>query len=182
MVLVTTLVLTVVFDLVVAIGVGIVLAALLFMKRMADVTESHSWVDDGVELDEANDPDHISLKKIPANTRVFEINGPMFFAASEKFGYILDKAGSIDVLCIRMRNVPAIDASGVAVLSRIVDNCKRKNIEVIFSHVNEQPLKAMRKAGIVKKVGTENICAHIDIALMRAEKLEEIASSKRVKA
>lgn len=181
MVLVTTLVLTVVFDLVVAIGVGIVLAALLFMKRMADVTESRSWIDDEVELDEANDPDHISLKKIPANTQVFEINGPMFFAASDKFNYFIDKDSKLDVLCIRMRNVPAIDASGVAVLCRIVDYCKRKNIEVVFSHVNEQPLKAMRKAGIVKKVGTENICSHIDAALMRAEKLEEIASSKRVK-
>jgi len=182
MVLVTTLVLTVVFDLVVAIGVGIVLAALLFMKRMADVTEARSWVEDGVELDETNDPDHISLKKIPANTRVFEINGPMFFAASDKFGYILDKAGAIDVLCIRMRNVPAIDATGVSVLNRIVDQCRRKNIEVVFSHVNEQPMKAMRKAGIVKKVGSENFCAHIDVALLRAEKLEEIASAKKIKA
>ncbi len=182
MVLVTTLVLTVVFDLVVAIGVGIVLAALLFMKRMADVTEARSWVEDGVELDETNDPDHISLKKIPANTRVFEINGPMFFAASDKFGYILDKAGAIDVLCIRMRNVPAIDATGVSVLNRIVDQCRRKNIEIVFSHVNEQPMKAMRKAGIVKKVGSENFCAHIDVALLRAEKLEEIASAKKIKA
>ncbi len=180
MVLVTTLVLTVVFDLVVAIGVGMVLAALLFMKRMADVTETRSWVEDGMELDETNDPDHISLKKIPANTRVFEINGPMFFAASDKFSYLLDKADSIDVLCIRMRNVPAIDATGVSVLNRIVDQCRKKNIEVVFSHVNEQPMKAMRKAGIVKKVGSENFCAHIDVALLRAQKLEETA--KKIKA
>ena len=182
LVLVTTLVLTVVFDLVVAIGVGIVLAALLFMKRMADVTETRNWIDDGSDIDEANDPDHISLKKIPENTQVFEINGPMFFAAFDKFNYFIEKGSKIDVLCIRMRNVPAIDASGVAVLNRLVDYCKRKNIEVVFSHVNEQPLKAMRKAGIVKKVGTENICSHIDIALMRAEKLEAIASSNRIKA
>ncbi len=180
MVLVTTLVLTVVFDLVVAIGVGMVLAALLFMKRMADVTETRSWVEDGMELDETNDPDHISLKKIPANTRVFEINGPMFFAASDKFSYLLDKADSIDVLCIRMRNVPAIDATGVSVLNRIVDQCRKKDIEVVFSHVNEQPMKAMRKAGIVKKVGSENFCAHIDVALLRAQKLEETA--KKIKA
>ncbi len=132
-----------------------------------------------MELDATNDPDHISLKKIPANTRVFEINGPMFFAASDKFSYILDKAGSMDVLCIRMRNVPAIDATGVSVLNRIVDQCRKKNIEVVFSHVNEQPMKAMRKAGIVKKVGSENFCAHIDVALLRAQKLEETA--KKIK-
>lgn len=182
MVLVTTLVLTVVFDLVVAIGVGIVLAALLFMKRMADVTETRSWVDDEEDTDEINDPDHISLKKIPANTRVFEINGPMFFAASDKFNYLLNRADSVDVLCIRMRNVPAIDATGVSVLSRIVERCHKKNIEVVFSHVNEQPMKAMRKAGLVKKVGSDNFCAHIDVALLRAQKLEEMASARRIKA
>ncbi len=182
MVLFTTLVLTVVFDLVVAIAVGMVLAALLFMKRMADVTETRSWVDDEDETDEANDPDHISLKKIPDNTRVYEINGPMFFAAADKFNYVLDNDNTIDVLCIRMRNVPAIDASGVTALSKIVDFCQKKNIEVVFSHVNEQPMKAIRKAGLVKKVGRDNFCGHIDAALIRAEQLETIAAQKRVKA
>lgn len=182
MVLFTTLVLTVVFDLVVAIAVGMVLAALLFMKRMADVTETRSWIDDEDETDETNDPDHISLKKIPDNTRVYEINGPMFFAAADKFNYVLDNDNTIDVLCIRMRNVPAIDASGVTALSKIVDFCQKKNIEVVFSHVNEQPMKAIRKAGLVKKVGRDNFCGHIDAALIRAEQLETIASQKRVKA
>lgn len=182
MVLLTTLVLTVVFDLVVAIAVGMVLAAILFMKRMADVTETRSWIDDEDETDEANDPDHISLKKIPDNTRVYEINGPMFFAAADKFNYVLDNDNTIDVLCIRMRNVPAIDASGVTALSKIVDFCQKKGIEVVFSHVNEQPMKAIRKAGLVKKVGRDNFCGHIDAALIRAEHLETIAAQKRVKA
>ena len=167
-VLCITIVLTVVFDLVVAIGVGMVLASLLFMKRMADVTEAHAWVD--VD-DEDTDPDNILLKRIPKNTRVYEINGPMFFAASNKFRYMLDDTG-IDVLVIRMRNVPAIDTSGVASLADIVKRCGRHKVNVVFSHVNEQPMHAMEKAGLVETVGRENFCSHIDTALKRAEEIE----------
>ncbi len=168
-VLFITLVLTVIFDLVVAICVGLILAALLFMKRMADVTEAHVWVD--VD-DEDTDPDNILLKKIPKNTRVYEINGPMFFAVNDKFRYILDEK-KIDILIIRMRNVPAIDATGVESLMRIVKRCQRQGIEVIFSHVNEQPLHAMDKAGFKKLIGKENFCSHIDTALIRAEQIEQ---------
>lgn len=175
-VLLITLILTVVFDLVVAIGVGIVLAALLFMKRMADVTESHDWI---YIDDEDTDPDHISLKKVPDNTRVYEINGPMFFAASDKFAYILDNTKGIDVLILRMRNVPAIDASGVEMLDKITKRCKKHQIEVVFSHVNEQPMHAMEKAGFVQRVGKENFCDHIDSALLRAEKLENVVKKNK---
>lgn len=168
-VLFITLVFTVVFDLVVAIGVGLVLASMLFMKRMADVTEAHAWID--VD-DEDTDPDHILLKKIPQNTKVYEINGPMFFAANDKFRYILDDK-KIDVLVIRMRNVPAIDATGVESLMRIVKRCNRHNVKVVFSHVNEQPMHAMMKAGFGDLVGNENFCDHIDTALIRAEEIEK---------
>ena len=174
-VLFVTLILTVVFDLVVAIGVGMVMAALLFMKRMADVTEAHAWVD--VD-DEDTDPDNILLKKIPKNTRVFEINCPMFFAASDKYKYVLSDR-NIDVLCIRMRNVPAMDATGVEALMRIVKRCERHNVKVVFSHVNEQPMKVMTKAGFIEKVGRENFCDHIDTALLRAKALEKEISAKR---
>lgn len=167
-VLIVTIVLTVVFDLVVAIGIGMVMASLLFMKRMADVTEVHAWID--VD-DEDTDPDNIRLKRIPENTKVYEINGPMFFAASEKFHYMLDDKG-IDVLVIRMRNVPAIDASGVASLEDVVKRCKKHNVNVVFSHVNEQPMHAMEKAGLLETVGKENFCSHIDTALLRAEEIE----------
>ena len=167
-VLFVTLILTVVFDLVVAIGIGLVLAALLFMKRMADVTEAHAWVDID---DEETDPDNILLKKIPDGTRVYEINGPMFFAAADKYKYMLDDK-NIDVLCIRMRNVPAVDATGVEALYRIVKRCERHNVKVVFSHVNEQPMKAMEKAGLVNLVGKKNFCSHIDTALLRAEEIE----------
>ena len=168
-VLFVTLFLTVIFDLVVAIGVGLVMAALLFMKRMADVTEAHAWID--VD-DEETDPDNILLKKIPKNTRVYEINGPMFFAAADKYKYLLDDT-KIDVLCIRMRNVPAIDATGVEALMRIVKRCERHNVKVVFSHVNEQPMTIMTKAGLVDMVGKENFCDHIDTALARAQEIED---------
>ncbi|MBR1529574.1 MAG: STAS domain-containing protein [Oscillospiraceae bacterium] len=167
-VLFITLILTVVFDLVVAIGAGLVLAALLFMKRMADVTEAHAWVD--VD-DEDTDPDNILLKKIPARTRVYEINGPMFFAAADKYKYLLDDT-NIDVLIIRMRNVPAMDAAGVESLSHIIDRCERHHIRAVFSHVNEQPLHVMEKAGFLERVGKENFCTHIDTALIRASEIE----------
>ncbi len=175
-VLVATIVLTVVFDLVVAIGAGLVLTALLFIKRMADVTEAHAWVDAD---DEETDPDNILRKKIPARTRVYEINGPMFFAASEKFKYMLDDH-DIDVLVVRMRNVPAIDAAGVETLFDIVKNCAKNRVRVVFSHVNEQPMHAMEKAGLKKAVGEENFCSHIDTALLRAEEIEnEIRSASK---
>ncbi|MBQ3841986.1 MAG: sulfate permease [Ruminiclostridium sp.] len=163
-VLVVTTVFTVIFDLVVAIGVGMVLAAILFMKRMADVTEAHAWTD--VD-DEDTDVDNILRKKIPAHTRVYEINGPMFFAASERYKYMLDD-NDINVLIIRMRNVPAIDSAGVEALSQIVKRCEREGVTTVFSHVNEQPLHAMTKAGLYEKVGKENFCSHIDTALARA--------------
>ncbi|MCM1530348.1 MAG: SulP family inorganic anion transporter [Alistipes sp.] len=175
LVLFTTLILTVIFDLVVAIAVGLVLAALLFMKRMADVTEVHGWV---YVDDEDTDPDHIALKKVPENTQVYEINGPMFFAASDKFSYLLDTR-NIDVLCIRMRNVPAIDSAGVQMLENIAKKCKKRNISVIFSHVNEQPMQVMEKAGFVDTIGRENFCDHIDSALERASVLEAEAAAQR---
>jgi SulP family sulfate permease len=133
------------------------------------VTEAHSWVD--VD-DEDTDPDNILRKKIPHNTRVYEINGPMFFAASEKYKYLMDD-GKIEVLCIRMRNVPAVDAAGVEALISIVQRCSKQNIKVVFSHVNEQPMSIMTKAGLVDMVGRENFCNHIDTALMRAQEIED---------
>ncbi|HPF30674.1 MAG TPA: STAS domain-containing protein, partial [Lachnospiraceae bacterium] len=166
LILLLTLVLTVVFDLVVAIGVGFVLASLLFMKRMAEVTNVHGWIYEE-ESEEESDTDNISLKKVPENTKVFEINGPLFFAASEKFMSVVMDTEE-DVLVIRMRSVPAIDATGVLVLEKVLDVCNKNHIQIVFSHVNEQPMKVLEKAGFLEKVGEENFCPHIDLALERA--------------
>ena len=144
-------------------------ASLLFMKRMADVTDVHGWIYED-QLDEENDVDNISLKSVPKNTKVFEINGPMFFAVSEKFMSVVMNTEE-DVLIIRMRSVPAIDATGMLTLEKIYEQCKKDHVTLVFSHVNEQPMHAMEKAGFVDKIGKENFCAHIDAALLRAEEI-----------
>ena len=165
-VLVTTFVLTVVFDLVVAIEVGILLAAILFMKRMSDVTEVEGWK----YVDDEDAPDSLALKAVPSNTVVYEISGPLFFGAADKIlGITLDEKKSCMVL--RMRSVSAIDATAMHNLEQLYDKCRKKNITLIFSHVDEQPMNVMHKSGFYDKVGSENFCAHIDDALLRAEGL-----------
>lgn len=167
LVLVLTFVLTVVFDLVVAIEVGIVLAAILFMKRMSDVTEIAGWK--YVE-DEENDADSISLRKVPAHTVVYEISGPLFFGAADKILRI-SLNEKVNCLILRMRSVSAIDATAMHNLEQLWENCKKYHVQLVLSHVNEQPMKVMNKAGFVEKVGAENFCVHIDDALERAEQI-----------
>ncbi len=166
-VLVITFILTVVFDLVVAIEAGILLAAILFMKRMSEVTEVEGWK----YVDEEDDPDSLSLRQVPAHTHVYEISGPMFFAAANKIlGITLDEQDTC--LILRMRSVSAIDATAMHSLEELYEKCEKRNIRIILSHVNEQPLHVMQKAGFDKKIGKENMCVHIDDALKRAEDLQ----------
>ena len=131
LVLLTTMILTVVFDLVVAIEVGIVMAALLFLKRMADVTEVRSWKYIGEDIDENNDPESIHLKQVPAKTLVYEIIGPMFFAAADKFMEISMDA-DVKVVIIRMRGVPAMDISALRSLKNIHNICKKRGVFPTF--------------------------------------------------
>lgn len=166
LVLVVTFGLTVVFDLVVAIEAGIIMAAVLFMKRMSDVTGVESWK----LADEDDDPDSLSLRRVPDNTRVYEISGPLFFGAADKILAItLDE--KLSCVILRMRSVSAIDATAMHNLEELQAECGRKKIQMVLSHVNEQPMRVMEKAGFVEKVGRENFCAHIDDALKRAEGL-----------
>ncbi len=172
LVLITTFVLTVAFDLVVAIEVGILMAAILFMKRMADVTNIQSWqyMEEDTEEDDLNDSENIRLKKVPKNTLVYEINGPMFFGAADKFMNIsLDSR--INVVILRMRSVPAMDATALHALEEISKKCEKKRITLILSHVQEQPLHMMQKAGYDIKIGNENFCENIDAALERAAEI-----------
>ncbi len=170
LVLVTTFILTVIFDLVVAIEVGIVMAALLFLKRMSDVTEIKSWKYLGEEFDENNDPDNINLRKVPSKTLVYEICGPMFFAAADKFLQISTKPG-IKVVILRMRSVPAMDVTALHSLKKMVADCKKKGITIVLSHVQEQPMTMMKKAGFDIEIGEENFCKHIDDALLKADQI-----------
>ncbi|MDF2543216.1 MAG: sulfate permease, SulP family [Herbinix sp.] len=169
LVLVATFVLTVVFDLVVAIEIGVVLAAILFMKRMADVANIESWkyIEEDNNDDDLSDPENIRLKKVPKHTLVYEINGPMFFGAADKFMNIsLDS--HIKVVILRMRSVPAMDINALHALKKVLKTCKNRKATLIMSHVQEQPLKMMQKAGFDKQVGEENFCENIDVALERA--------------
>lgn len=163
-VLVLSFVLTVVFDLVLAIEVGILLAAILFMKRMSEVTEVEGWK----YVDEEDDPDSLALRVVPDHTLVYEISGPMFFAAADK---ILSISLKEDTACLilRMRSVNAIDATAMHSLTELLEKCEKKGIRIILSHVNEQPRKVMDKAGFSERIGIENFCAHIDEALEAAK-------------
>ena len=165
-VLVVTFVLTVVFDLVVAIEVGMLIAMLLFMKRMADVTHLRTWS----AADEFSAQDAGRLKKIPERTSVFEINGPMFFASSDKFSAIPVKEGT-RVIILRMRNVPTLDISAMRTLKAIHAICKDTGVTLLLSHVNEQPMSVMVKSGFFAELGSENFLDNIDAALARAEEL-----------
>ena len=164
LVLLVTFVLTVVFDLVVAIIVGVILATVMFMKRMSDVTDAYGWK----EIDEATDDAHIRLKKVPDNTLVFEITGPIFFGASTKIADVI-KHGKKQVLILRMRSVPAIDATGLHSLESLIKLCKKQEKTLILSHVNEQPMHSLEKAKLLDEViVAENIDAALEIAQSKA--------------
>jgi SulP family sulfate permease len=163
-VLIVTFILTVVFDLVVAIEIGMVIACLLFIKRMSEETHVDSWVyvdDDTPEID-----DH--LAQLPLAIRVYEITGPLFFGASDAIEHIVVKDFT-KCLILRMRSVPALDSTALNALKDLVDTCEKKGITIVFSHVNEQPMKVMKKAGFIELVGKEHFCPNITAALKHAE-------------
>ncbi len=163
-VMVVTFVLTVVFDLIVAIEVGMILAAMFFMKRMSEESSVSSWQ----YTDEENDSDSIELKTVPKHVRVYEISGPMFFGAADKILDIKFKDFT-KCLILRMRAVPSIDATALNSLETLRKKCEKNNVTLIFSHVNSQPLEAMKKSGLYSLVGEENFLPHIDDALKHAE-------------
>ena len=161
-----TFVPTVVFDLVVAIEIGMVLACLLFIKRMSEETHADSWVyvdDDSPAVDE-------HLQKLPLEIRVYEITGPLFFGAADAIEHIVVKDFT-KCLVLRMRSVPAIDSTAMNALQNLTKLCESKGITLVFSHVNEQPMKVMKKSGFVELVGEENFCSNISDALKHAEEL-----------
>jgi SulP family sulfate permease len=161
-VLLVTFVFTVAFDLVTAIAVGILFASLLFMKRMADVTEVSSWK--YIEEEGENSKDSIDLKPVPKHVAVFEVSGPMFFGAAQKFSQlIIDERKT--VLILRMRSVPAMDATALKSLEKLHQDLKKKHVTLILSHVNEQPMSMMNRAGFLDLVGRENLAGSIDEAL-----------------
>ena len=165
-VLLLSFVLTVVFDLVVAISIGLGLACLMFMKRMADESDVKEW--DYVEI--TGDEDG-RLKPVPANVMVYEISGPMFFGSADKIPAIDNRNGTKNVLVLRMRSVPAIDATAMNGVTRLVKQCEKAGVQVIFSHVNEQPMREFHHSGVFDMVGEEFFQPNIDAALEKAMSL-----------
>ena len=177
-VLVSTFLLTVLIDLTVAIQVGMVLAAFLFMRRMAAVTQvgfvtealQDADIDDA-ELQRA-DPQAISKREVPSGVEVFEINGPFFFGAADKFKDALRLVENPPrVLILRMRNVPAVDATGLRALEDVVEKSKKEGTTVILAGIRRQPLAALRRTPLVNKIGKNNIFRNIDHALQRAREV-----------
>ena len=163
--LLLTFVLTIVFDLVVAIGVGMLITVVLFMKMVSEETEVKGWK---YYCDENSEVTH--LRELPKSVRVYEINGPMFFGMTERIADISVKDFT-RYLIIRMRGVPSLDATGMNALENLYDYCSANGVSLIFSHVNEQPMKTMRRAGFVDLVGEEHFRSCIDDAIAHAREL-----------
>lgn len=165
-VLVLTFILTVVFDLVVAIEWGMIVACILFIKRMSEETQVSGWTYQSDDEEFVDD-----LRPVEKEIRVFEITGPLFFGVSDMIAEDINVKDYTKVLVIRMRSVPAIDVTALRALRDLVARAKAKGVTVVFSHVNEQPRRMMEKADFINEVGRDNFAPNIDAALDRAEKI-----------
>ena len=168
LVLVFTFVLTVVFDLVVAIEIGMLLACLLFIKRMSGETDVKGWRYAGQS--DVDDEERARLRQVPECIRVYEITGPLFFGVSDLVNKIVVK-DITKYLIIRMRSVNSLDITAMNALESLCQKCQKRGVTLILSHVNEQPMRVMEKAGFVELVGKENLRANIYEALEYAETL-----------
>jgi SulP family sulfate permease len=172
-VMLTTFILTVVVDITVAIEVGMVLAAFLFIKRMAEVTNINAVTrelrdEDG---DDESDPNAVRRRIVPKGVEVYEINGPFFFGAAEMFKEtIATIAGNPRVLIIRMRSVLALDSTGMHALKEVVHRSRREKTLVLLSDVHMQPLVALTGSAVLDEIGKENLFDNLDDALNRARR------------
>ena len=169
-VLVTTFLLTVVVDLTVALAVGMVLAAFLFMRRMAEVTDVRYVTRQMVDGPEpVNDANAVALRDVPRDVAVYEVDGPFFFGAAERFKDTVGQVGrNPKVLIVRMRDVPAIDSTGMRALSEVARRARRERTLFLLSDVHAQPLVALGRSDLLDEIGEENVFGNIDDALDRA--------------
>ncbi|NTV67427.1 MAG: sulfate permease [Chlorobaculum sp.] len=171
-VLLTTFGLTVIFDLTIAIEVGMMLSVILFMQRMASLSNVGIVTGELKDEEDSSDPNALTTRSIPAGVDVFEISGPFFFGAASKFKdamHVVGKAPSIRI--IRMRKVMSIDATGLNMLKELVADCKKSGSKLILSGVHAQPIFAMQQYGLADEIGEENIHGNIDDALDRARQI-----------
>ncbi len=168
-VLLFTFLLTVFVDLVVAIGVGMVLASLLFMKRMADVSSVNELTRDHLEEDDSFTPRFRTdlLAELPKGIQVYEVSGAMFFGVVDKFLEVITNTKSdTKIVILRLRNVPAIDATAVRALGRFVDTCEKMGIQIMVSGLKSQPEKTLEKAGILDQIGKDHVFELFEQALV----------------
>jgi sulfate permease, SulP family len=172
LVMVATFLLTLLVDLTVGIGVGMVLAAFLFMKRMAEVTNITMVRQEFEEGRQGSGDERgaIYRRRIPPGVEVYEINGPFFFGAAEKFKQTLGEVSrKPKVLVIRMRNVPAIDSTAMHALKDLVRRTRSEGTHVLFSDVRSQPLVALGRSGMLDEIGEDNLFGDVDQALEAAK-------------
>ena len=174
-VLCVTFLLTVIFDLTIAIEVGLICACLLFMRRMAETTDVKVISDEIDPEEEQSDFQMGNLEHltIPEGVEVYEINGPYFFGAGNKFEDLMATLGHKrpKVRIIRMRKVPFVDSTGIHNLTNLCLMSQKEGIQVVLSGVNERVQAVLHKAGFDQMLGEENICSHINLALARASEL-----------
>jgi sulfate permease, SulP family len=174
LVLVSTFLLTVLVDLTVAIQVGVVLAALLFMRRMAEVTQV-GYVTRMLNQDDEENPDDplsINRRKVPAGVEVFEVSGPFFFGAADKFKNAISAVEAKPrILILRLRHVLSLDATALQALESVHSRARREQTTLILSGVHAQPLIVLERSGLLDKIGADNIHGNIDDALNRARTL-----------
>ncbi len=171
-VLLATFLLTVLVDLTVAIQVGVVLAAFLFMARMADLSQAGYVTGMLREEEERDDPNAIGRREVPDGVEVFEVYGPFFFGAASKFQDALGQVeGEVKVLVLRMREVNAMDATGLRALEDLAEKTRRVGTVLVLSGVHAQPLVLLERSGLLEKIGEENLFGNIDAALNRAREL-----------
>ena len=164
-----TFLLTVLIDLTVAVQAGVILAAFLFMRRMADVTHVTAWTGDDEE--ETGDPNALATRQVPPGVEVYEVNGPFFFGAASKFRDTLAAVSRRPkVLVIRLRSVPAIDATGLHALREVIEKTSAEGTRVILSDVHAQPMAALARTELLERLGDDNIVGHIDEALAVARR------------
>jgi len=178
LVLVTTFLLTVIFDLTIAIELGLVLAVVLFVKRMSESSQINIFQNEVEEADYVEGNIESEMLQLPKGVEVYEIEGPFFFGLANKFEETMKKIGSSpDVRIIRMRKVPFIDSTGLNNLNNLIRMSKKDKTVIVLSGVNEQVRNAIKKAKIDERIGDENICNNITEALARAEEI--IAKNKK---
>ena len=173
-VLLITFFLTVIFDLTVAIEVGLVIACVLFMRRVMETTEI-SVIKDEIDPNKDSDVEiHEEHLLVPAGVEVYEINGPYFFGIATKFEEMMSQMGERPkVRIVRMRKVPFIDSTGIHNLANLCEMSHKEGIEIVLSGVNEKVNNVLSKTGFYDLLGKENICPNINLALERAKKLVE---------